>query len=98
MPRKAYTADDLYRTTPVSRSNVEMKDKSCRPPIIDPYLHDAQSYDRIFAGFPLWWHLASTVVKTFLESLYLEWKNIISFAASDSIGMGNTFKELIPSA
>lgn len=96
-PAEPYTERDLDWTDPASRSSIEMKDKSYRPPIIDTDLPDAESYDRIFVGFPIWWYVAPTVVNTFLESLDLNGKTVIPFATSGSSGMGDTVKELIPS-
>ena len=97
-PVTPYSERDLDWTDPASRSSIEMKDKSYRPPIIDTDLPDAHTYDRIFVGFPIWWYVAPTVVNTFLESLDLDGKKIIPFATSGSSGMGDTVKELIPSA
>lgn len=97
-PVTPYSERDLDWTDPASRSSIEMKDKSYRPPIIVSDLPDAQTYDRIFVGFPIWWYVAPTVVNTFLESLDLNGKKIIPFATSGSSGMGDTVKELKPSA
>lgn len=97
-PVTPYSERDLDWTDPASRSSIEMKDKCYRPPIIDTDLPDAASYGRIFMGFPIWWYVAPTVVNTFLESLDLNGKTVIPFATSGSSGMGDTVKELIPSA
>lgn len=96
-PVTPYSERDLDWTNPASRSSIEMKDKSYRPQIIVSDLPDAESYDRIFVGFPIWWYVAPTVVNTFLESLDLDGKTVIPFATSGSSGMGDTAKELIPS-
>lgn len=97
-PVTPYSERDLDWTDPASRSSIEMKDKCYRPPIIVSDLPDAASYGRIFMGFPIWWYVAPTVVNTFLESLDLNGKTVIPFATSGSSGMGDTVKELIPSA
>ena len=97
-PVTPYSERDLDWTDPASRSSIEMKDKCYRPPIIASDLPDAASYGRIFVGFPIWWYVAPTVVNTFLESLDLNGKTVIPFATSGSSGMGDTVKELIPSA
>lgn len=97
-PVTPYSERDLDWTDPASRSSIEMKDKCYRPPIIDTDLPDAHTYGRIFMGFPIWWYVAPTVVNTFLESLDLNGKTVIPFATSGSSGMGDTVKELIPSA
>lgn len=96
-PVTPYSERDLDWTNPASRSSIEMKDKSYRPQIIASDLPDAESYGRIFVGFPIWWYVAPTVVNTFLESLDLDGKTVIPFATSGSSGMGDTVKELKPS-
>ena len=52
-PEIKYTAADLDWRNQASRSSVEMKDKNYRPAFVKD-LKDADSYDRIFIGFPVW--------------------------------------------
>lgn len=54
-------------------------------------------YDTIFAGFPIWWYVAPTIINTFLESYDLTGKIIIPFATSGGSGMGKTNERLAPS-
>ena len=80
-PEVKYTADDLDWTVKTSRSSVEMQDKSSRPAIIQD-LKDADSYDVIFIGFPVWWYTAPTIINTFIEAYGFEGKTVIFFATS----------------
>lgn len=92
-PKTEYTSADLDWTDKDSRSSIEMKDKSFRPEIIGS-VANMDSYDTIFVAFPIWWYVAPTIVKTFLESYDLQGKTIIPVATSGGSGMGNTNKEL----
>lgn len=92
-PQEAYSEADLNWRDKSSRSSVEMADKSFRPPITD---QDANIsvYDVVFVGFPIWWHIAPTVINTFLESYDFAGKTIVPFATSGSSGMGETVANL----
>lgn len=80
-PAKPYTDADLNWRDSLSRSSVEMKDKSSRPELGQLALDPAQ-YDVIYVGFPIWWYTAPTIINTFMESCDLKGKTIIPFATS----------------
>ena len=80
-PEVKYTAADLDWRNKQSRSSVEMNDKSSRPAIVKD-LKDADSYDVIYIGFPIWWYTAPTIINTFIESYGFEGKTVIFFATS----------------
>ncbi len=92
-PQTPYTTADLDWRDPHSRSSVEMKDKSSRPPLADG---DAPVKEReiLYLGFPIWWYTAPTIVNTFLESYDFSGKQIILFATSGSSGFENTVADL----
>lgn len=92
-PVVPYTNADLNWTDKKSRSTVEMKDMSFRPPMAEkcPNIRD---YDVIFVGFPIWWYIAPTIINTFLESHDLSGKTIVPFATSGGSGMGRTVEHL----
>ena len=97
-PEVPYTAADLDWTVKTSRSSVEMQDRSSRPAIVKD-LADADSYDRIFIGFPVWWYTAPTIINTFIEAYGFKGKTVIFFATSggSSIDKANAeFKEQYP--
>ena len=97
-PEVRYTAADLDWTVKTSRSSVEMQDKSSRPAIIKD-LRDADSYDRIFIGFPVWWYTAPTIINTFIEEYGFEGKEVVFFATSGGSTVAQAdaeFKEAYP--
>ena len=70
-----------------------MQDKSSCPAIADKDTNIG-AYDTIFIGFPIWWHVAPTIINTFLESYSFVGKTIIPFATSGSSGIGQTVVNL----
>lgn len=97
-PEVKYTAADLDWTVKTSRSSVEMQDRSSRPAIIKD-LKEADSYDVIYIGFPVWWYTAPTIINTFIETYGFKGKTVIFFATSggSSIDRANAeFKAKYP--
>lgn len=92
-PEIPYSKADLDWMDKLSRSSIEMKDKTSRPAVSGTVDHMEQ-YDVVFLGFPIWWYVAPTIINTFLEQYDLSGKTIIPFATSGSSGMGNTNQEL----
>lgn len=88
-PEVPYTAADLDWTNKKSRSTIEMNDPASRPAIKEK-LANMTDYDVIFVGFPIWWYVAPTIIKTFLESYDFAGKTIVPFATSGGSGMGKT--------
>ncbi|MBR6076431.1 MAG: flavodoxin, partial [Victivallales bacterium] len=70
-----------------SRSSVEMKDKSSRPPIASKVANMAQ-YDIVFVGFPVWWYREPSIIDTFMEAYDFGGKTVIPFATSGSSDIG----------
>ena len=81
LPQTPYTRADLDWTNSNSRSTVEMKDLSFRPPIAG-HLENAKAYDVIFVGFPVWWYTAPTIINTFLDTYDFAGKTVVPFATS----------------
>ena len=97
-PEEKYTAADLDWRDKLSRSTLEMQDKSSRPAIVKD-LKDAGSYDIIYIGFPIWWYTAPTIINTFIEAYGFEGKTVIFFATSggsDVIGADKQFHAQYP--
>ena len=91
-PEVKYTAADLDWTVKTSRSSVEMQDKNSRPAIVKD-LNDADNYDVIFIGFPVWWYTAPTIINTFIEAYGFEGKTVIFFATSGGSTIDKANKE-----
>lgn len=88
-PQVPYDKADLDWRDPNSRSSLEMKRPSARPPLADT-VADMGRYDTVFVGFPIWWYEAPRIVQTFLERYDFSGKTVIPFATSGSSGMGKT--------
>ena len=88
-PVVRYTPADLSWVDKTSRSTKEMHDLSFRPPIATK-VENMDQYDVVFVGFPIWWHIAPTIIDTFLESYDFAGKTIVPFATSGGDGVGKT--------
>ena len=97
MPKQPYSKADLNWMDKKSRTSVEMSDKKFRPEIFNTDVQ-AEKYDEIILGFPIWWYVAPTIINTFLEKYDFSGKKIVLFATSGGSGFGNTVSELKPSA
>ena len=82
-PAQSYTAADLDWTDHSSRSYVEMHDASSRP-ALKGIKENIAEYDVVYIGYPIWWHVAPTIINTFIESHDLKGKTLIPFATSGS--------------
>lgn len=91
-PEVKYTAADLDWRDKQSRSTNEMQDKSSRPAIVKD-LKDADSYDVIYIGFPIWWYTAPTIINTFIEAYGFEGKTVIFFATSGGSDISGADKQ-----
>lgn len=93
VPAKPYTARDLNWMDKNARTTLEAKQENIRPEMANK-LKDANEYDTIYLGFPIWWYSAPKIVNTFLESIDTSNKTIILFATSGGSGLGNTSDDL----
>ena len=92
-PAQPYVDADLDWTDKNSRSTVEMNDPTCRPAIAAP-VKNAEQYDTVFIGFPIWWYVEPRIVDTFLESYDFAGKTLIPFATSGGSGISKAEKSL----
>ena len=92
-PSVKYTAADLDWKDQNSRSSVEMKNKASRPEIIKD-LEDAQQYETIYIGFPIWWYTCPTIINTFFESYNFNGKTVFLFATSGGSTIDKAVKDL----
>ena len=86
-PEIPYTDADLDWRNDKSRSSVEMKDKSSRPPLASKVADMAQ-YDVVFVGFPVWWYREPSIIDTFMEAYDFSGKTVVPFATSGSSDIG----------
>ena len=97
-PEVKYTEADLDWRDKQSRSTIEMQDKNSRPVIVKD-LEDADSYDLIYIGFPVWWYTAPTIINTFIETYGFKGKTVLFFATSggsDVSGADRQFQAQYP--
>ena len=92
-PSVKYTAADLDWKDQNSRSSVEMQNKASRPEIIKD-LEDAQQYETIYIGFPIWWYIAPTIINTFMEAYDFSGKKVYLFATSGGSSITKAVEDL----
>ena len=91
VPTEVYTSDDLNWTNSDSRVSREHDDESLRDvPLTTTEVHDWDSYDTVFIGYPIWWGIAAWPVDGFVKANDFTGKTVIPFATSSSSGMGQS--------
>ena len=86
---KVYSAADLDWQDKQSRSSIEMGSTTSRPVLADKNAQ-AESYDVLFLGYPIWWNQSPRIINTFNESYNLKGKTVIPFATSGSSSIQNS--------
>ncbi|MBD5356809.1 MAG: flavodoxin [Bacteroides sp.] len=92
-PKSAYTDADLDWCDSLSRSYVEMHNRSFRPELKDS-VTDLSAYSVVFIGYPNWWNTHPTIINTFIESNNLKDKMIVPFMTSGGSNIINSENEL----
>lgn len=95
-PAVPYSRADLNWLNPRSRTSLEKKDPAFRPALADTDAPVTQC-DTIYLGFPIWWYVAPSIIRTFLESYDFSGKTVVLFMTSGSSGFGQTLDTLRPS-
>ncbi len=88
VPKEKYTDSDLNYSNSDSRATREQNNSSARPEIANNI--DADSYDVIFLGYPIWWGNAPRIILTFLDNHDLNGKTLIPFCTSGSSGISTS--------
>ena len=92
-PEVKYTDNDLKWPSRNNRSAMEMKNKKFRPLVLNK-LENAEDYNKILLGFPVWYNTAPTIVNSFIEENDLDGKNVYVFATSGATSVDKSFKDL----
>ena len=92
-PVDIYTEEDLDWTNKSSRSSIEMKDRSFRPPVSGK-ISNIEKYDKVILGFPVWWYTAPTIINTFIEENDLSGKDIYIFVTSGGSSVDGSLNDL----
>lgn len=92
-PAELYTDADLDWRDSLSRSYVEMHNRTFRPALKDS-VTDMSDYNVIFIGYPNWWNTHPTIINTFIEANDLQGKTVIPFMTSGGSNIINSENEL----
>ena len=92
-PVVKYTDDDLKWPSRDNRSCMEMKNRRFRP-LVSEKLQNAEDYDKIVIGFPVWYYTAPTIVNSFIEENNLDGKKAYVFVTSGATGVDKSLKDL----
>ncbi|WP_305156279.1 flavodoxin [uncultured Muribaculum sp.] len=92
-PAELYTDADLNWRDSLSRSYVEMHNRSFRPALKDS-VTDMTDYSVVFIGYPNWWNTHPTIINTFIEANDLQGKTVIPFMTSGGSNIINSENEL----
>lgn len=92
-PEKKYSTDDLNWMNKKSRSTVEANDPASRPAIAKK-VGNADQYDTVVIGFPVWWYTAPRIINTFLEENDFSGKKIYVFVTSGGSGADKSVRDL----
>ena len=93
-PVEPYTEKDLKWTNPLARCNKEKIGRKDVP--ISGVIENADDYDVIFVGFPIWYYSAPNIIVTFLKSYDFTGKKLALFATSGGSDIGKTAEKLRP--
>lgn len=97
VPAQPYTAADLNWNNSQSRSTLESKDRTSRPPVAS-HVDNMDDYSTVYVGFPIWWYREPTIVDSFLEDYNLDGKVVVPFATSGGSGLGKSAQDMAGSA
>ncbi len=90
-PVNPYTSDDLNWNNNNSRVSKEHNDESLRDVELTKVTPDNwDSYDTVFIGYPIWWHIAAWPVNNFVKGNDFTGKTVIPFCTSSSSGIGDS--------
>ncbi len=92
-PAELYTDADLDWRDTLSRSYVEMHNRTFRPALKDS-VTDMSDYSVVFIGYPNWWNTHPTIINTFIEANDLKGKTIVPFMTSGGSNIINSEQEL----
>ena len=92
-PVVKYTTEDLKWPSRTNRTIMEMRNKNFRPLVLHK-LENAEDYDTIVLGFPIWYNTAPTIVNSFIEENDLNGKDVYLFATSGATSVEKSFRDL----
>lgn len=98
-PVEQYSSEDLNWTDENSRVVYEHDNPEARNvELVSTTVNDWESYDTVFIGYPIWWHIAAWPVNGFVEANDFTGKTVIPFCTSSSSDLGDSGKLLAEAA
>lgn len=98
-PVEPYSSDDLDWTDENSRVTREHENEEERNvELVATTVEDWESYDTVFIGYPIWWHIAAWPVDGFIAANDFTGKTVIPFCTSSSSGLGESGELLAEAA
>lgn len=98
-PAEPYSSDDLDWTDRDSRVSQEYANPEQRDvELVATEAPDWESYDTVFIGYPIWWHIAAWPVDGFIAANDFTGKTVIPFCTSSSSGLGESGELLAEAA
>lgn len=98
-PVNPYSSDDLNWTDDNSRVVYEHDNPNARVvELVSATVDNWDSYDTIFIGYPIWWHIAAWPVDGFITANDFTGKTVIPFCTSSSSDLGESGELLAEAA
>ena len=98
-PVEPYTSADLDWTDKNSRVTREHENEDERNvELVSTAVDDWDSYDTVFIGYPIWWHIAAWPVDGFIAANDFTGKTVIPFCTSSSSDLGESGELLAEAA
>ena len=98
-PVEPYSSEDLNWTDENSRVVYEHDNPEARNvELVSTTVNDWESYDTVFIGYPIWWHIAAWPVDGFVEANDFTGKTVIPFCTSSSSDLDDSGKLLAEAA
>ena len=98
-PAEPYSSEDLDWTDKNSRVSREHENEDERNvELVSTAVDNWESYDTVFIGYPIWWHIAAWPVDGFVAANDFTGKTVIPFCTSSSSGIGESGELLAEAA
>ena len=93
IPEEAYASDNSNYYDESTRAYKEQYGPATARPAIKKTLENADSYDIIYLGCPIWYGKAPRLMLTFLDTYKFSGKTIVPFVTSGSSGISSAQSE-----
>lgn len=91
IPKEPYGADDLNWSDDDSRVTYEHGHEEARDIELESTsVENWESYETVFVGYPIWWHIAAWSVDGFVKANDFSGKTVIPFCTSASSDLGES--------